>query len=133
MNNSMNSSEQEKKAEEERKARRELEKHLMEDYTNEFTQREQAIIDIVIERMTRDLSDLEEYIGDIRYQLDEMYGAVSNAEDSADYLNSNSDDMIEHVDEELGARELKKRLKDFENELQDKNYEWNKYIRKINY
>ena len=117
------SEEQERKAEEERKARRELEKHLMEDYTNEFTQREQAIIDIVIERMTRDLSEVEEYIGDIRYQLDEMYGAVSNAEDSAGYLNSNSDDMIEHVDEELETRELKKRMKDFENELQDKNYE----------
>ena len=93
------SEEQERKAEEERKARRELEKHLMEDYTNEFTQRDEAIIDIVIERMTRDLSDVEEYIGDIRYHLDEMYGAVSNAEDSASYLNSNSDDMIEHVDE----------------------------------
>ena len=117
------SEEQERKAEEERKARRELEKHLMEGYTNEFTQREQAIIDIVIERMTRDLSDLEEYIGYIRYHLDEMYGAVSNAEDSADYLNNNSDDMIEHVDEELETRELKKRMKDFENELQDKNYE----------
>ena len=117
------SEEQERKAEEERKARRELEKHLMEDYTNEFTQREQAIIDIVIERMTRDLSDLEEYIGDIRYQLDEMYGAVSNTEDSAIYANNNSDDMMEHIDEELEARELKKRMKDFENELQDKNYE----------
>ena len=117
------SEEQERKAEEERKARRELEKHLMEDYTNEFTQREQTIIDIVTERMTRDLSDLEEYIGDIRYHLDEMYGAVSNAEDSASYANSNSDDIMTHIDEELEARELKKRLKDFENELQDKNYE----------
>ena len=125
------SEEQERKArevmavdyQEERKARRELEKHLMEDYTNEFTQREEAIIDIVIERMTKNLSELEEYIADIRYYLDELYGAVSNAEDSASYLNSNSDDMIEHVDEELEARELKKRLKDFENELQDKNYE----------
>ena len=117
------SEEQERKAEEERKARRELEKHLMEDYTNEFTQREQAIIDIVIERITRDLSELEEYIGDIRYHLDEMYGAVSSAEDSADHLNNDSNDMMEHIDEELEARELKKRLKDFENELQDKNYE----------
>ena len=117
------SEEQERKAEEERKARRELENLLMEDYINEFTPREQAIIDIVIERMTRDLSDLEEYIADIRYQLDEMYGAVSNAEDSASYANNNSDDMVEHVNEELEARELKKRLKDFENELQDKNYE----------
>ena len=117
------SEEQERKAEEERKARRELEKHLMEDYTNEFTQREQAIIDIVIERMTRDLSEVEEYIKDIRYHLDEMYGAVSNAEDSADYLNNNSDDMIEHVDEELEARELKKRLKDFENQTRDPNHE----------
>ena len=113
------SEEQERKAEEERKARRELEKHLMEDYTNEFTQREQAIIDIVIERMTRDLSDLEEYIGDIRYHLDEMYGAVSNAEDSAYRLNNDSDDMMEHIDEELEARELKKRLKDLENETKD--------------
>ena len=117
------SEEEQKKADEARKKQKELENLLMEDYITEFTPREQVIIDIVIERMTRDLSDLEEYIGDIRYQLDEMYGAVSNAEDSADYLNSNSDDMIEHVDEELGARELKKRLKDFENELQDKNYE----------
>jgi len=117
------SEEQERKAEEERKARRELEKHLMEDYTNEFTQREQAIIDIVIERMTRDLSDLEEYIGDIRYQLDEMYGAVSNAEDSASYANSNSDDIMTHVDEELEARELKKRLKDLENETKDPSHE----------
>ena len=117
------SEEQERKAEEERKARRELEKHLMEDYTNEFTQREQTIIDIVIERMTRDLSDLEEYIGDIRYHLDEMYGAVSNAEDSASYANDSYDDMMSHVDEELETRELKKRMKDFENELQDKNYE----------
>ena len=108
---------------EQAKKQRELEKHLMEDYTNEFTQREQAIIDIVIERMTRDLSDLEEYIGDIRYHLDEMYGAVSNAEDSAYSLNNDSNDMIEHVDEELETRELKKRMKDFENELQDKNYE----------
>ena len=113
------SEEQERKAEEERKARRELEKHLMEDYTNEFTQREQAIIDIVIERMTRDLSDLEEYIGDIRYHLDEMYGAVSNAEDSASYANNSSDDMMTHIDEELEARELKKRLKDLENETKD--------------
>ena len=113
------SEEQERKAEEERKARRELEKHLMEDYTNKFTQREEAIIDIVIERMTRDLSDLEEYIGDIRYHLDEMYGAVSNAENSASYTNNNSNDMVEHVDEELEARELKKRLKDLENETKD--------------
>lgn len=117
------SEEQERKAEEERKARRELEKHLMEDYTNEFTLREQAIIDIVIERMTRDLSNLEEYIGDIRYQLDEMYGAVSNAEDSASYLNTNSDNMIEHVDEELEARELKKRMKDFESQTKDPSHE----------
>ena len=117
------SEEQERKAEEERKARRELEKHLMEDYTNEFTQREEAIIDIVIERMTRDLSELEEYIGDIRYHLDEMYGAVSSAEDSAYRLNNDSDDMMEHIDEELETKELKKRMKDFENELQDKNYE----------
>ena len=104
---------------EQAKKQRELEKHLMEDYTNEFTQREQAIIDIVIERMIRDLSDLEEYIGDIRYQLDEMYGAVSNAEDSAYRLNNDSDDMMEHIDEELEARELKKRLKDLENETKD--------------
>ena len=117
------SEEQERKAEEERKARRELEKHLMEDYTNEFTQREEAIIDIVIERITRDLSELEEYIGDIRYHLDEMYGAVSSAEDSAYRLNNDSDDMMEHIDEELETKELKKRMKDFENELQDKNYE----------
>ena len=91
----------------------------MEDYINKFTPREQAIIDIVIERMTRDLSDLEEYIGDIRYHLDEMYGAVSNAEDSAYRLNNDSDDMMEHIDEELEARELKKRLKDLENETKD--------------
>ena len=117
------SEEQERKAEEERKARRELEKHLMEDYTNEFTQREQTIIDIVTERMTRDLSDLEEYIGDIRYHLDEMYGAVSNAEDSAYSLNNDSNDMIEHVDEELETRELKKRMKDFENQTRDPNHE----------
>ena len=108
---------------EQAKKQRELENLLMEDYINKFTPREQAIIDIVIERMTRDLSDLEEYIGDIRYHLDEMYGAVSNAEDSAYRLNNDSDDMMEHIDEELETRELKKRLKDFENELQDKNYE----------
>ena len=117
------SEEQERKAEEERKARRELEKHLMEDYTNKFTQREEAIIDIVIERMTRDLSDLEEYIGDIRYHLDEMYGAVSSAEDSAYRLNNDSDDMMEHIDEELETRELKKRMKDFENQTRDPNHE----------
>ena len=108
---------------EQAKKQRELENLLMEDYINKFTPREQAIIDIVIERMTRDLSDLEEYIGDIRYHLDEMYGAVSNAEDSAYRLNNDSDDMMEHIDDELETRELKKRLKDFENELQDKNYE----------
>ena len=117
------SEEQERKAEEERKARRELEKHLMEDYTNEFTQREQAIIDIVIERMTRDISDLEEYIGDVRYYLDELYGAVSNAENSSSYANNSSDNMVEHVDEELEARELKKRMKDFENQTRDPNHE----------
>jgi len=117
------SEEEQRKADEARKKQRELEDLLMEDYINKFTPREQVIIDIVIERMTRDLSDVEEYIGDIRYQLDEMYGAVSNAEDSASYANSNSDDIMTHVDEELEARELKKRLKDFENELQDKNYE----------
>ena len=49
--------------------------------------------------------------------------AASNAEDSAYSLNNDSNDMIEHVDEELETRELKKRMKDFENELQDKNYE----------
>ena len=117
------SEEEQRKANEARKKQRELEDLLMEDYINKFTPREQAIIDIVIERMTRNLSDVEEYIGDIRYHLHEMYGAVSNAEDSASFLNSNSDDIIEHVDEELETRELKKRLKDFENELQDKNYE----------
>ena len=104
---------------EQAKKQRELENLLMEDYINKFTPREQAIIDIVIERMTRDLSDLEEYIGDIRYHLDEMYGAVSNAEDSAYRLNNDSDDMMEHIDEELEARELKKRLKDLENETKD--------------
>ena len=104
---------------EQAKKQRELENLLMEDYINKFTPREQAIIDIVIERMTRDLSDLEEYIGDIRYHLDEMYGAVSSAEDSAYRLNNDSDDMMEHIDEELEARELKKRLKDLENETKD--------------
>ena len=117
------SEEQERKAEEERKARRELEKHLMEDYTNEFTQREEAIIDIVIERITRDLSELEEYIGDIRYHLDEMYGAVSSAEDSAYRLSNDSGDMMEHLDDELETRELKKRMKDFENQTRDPNHE----------
>ena len=104
---------------EQAKKQRELENLLMEDYINKFTPREQAIIDIVIERMTRDLLELEEYIADIRYHLDEMYGAVSNAENSASYTNNNSNDMVEHVDEELEARELKKRLKDLENETKD--------------
>tara|TARA_R100001530_G_scaffold30612_1_gene24094 strand:- start:534 stop:923 length:390 start_codon:yes stop_codon:yes gene_type:complete len=117
------SEEEQRKADEARKKQRELENLLMEDYINEFTPREQAIIDIVIERMTRNLSDVEEYIADIRYYLDEMYGAVSNAEDSASYANSNSDDMVEHVDEELEARELKKRLKDLENETKDPSHE----------
>ena len=117
------SEEEERKAIEARKKQRELEDLLMEDYINKFTPREQAIIDIVIERMTRNLSDVEEYIADIRYYLDEMYGAVSNAEDSASYANSNSDDIVEHVDEELEARELKKRLKDLENETKDPSHE----------
>ena len=113
------SEEEQRKADEARKKQRELEKLLMEDYINKFTPREQAIIDIVIERMTRNLSDVEEYIGDIRYHLHEMYGAVSNAEDSASYANNSSDDMMTHIDEELEARELKKRLKDLENETKD--------------
>ena len=113
------SDEEQRKADEARKKQRELEDLLMEDYINKLTPREQAIIDIVMERMTRDLSEVEEYIGDIRYHLDEMYGAVSNAEDSAYSLNNDSDDMMEHVDEELEARELKKRLKDLENETKD--------------
>jgi len=113
------SEEEERKAIEARKKQRELEDLLMEDYINKFTPREQAIIDIVIERMTRNLSDVEEYIGDIRYYLDELYGAVSNAEDSASYANNSSDDMMTHIDEELEARELKKRLKDLENETKD--------------
>ena len=117
------SDEEQRKADEARKKQRELEDLLMEDYINKFTPREQAIIDIVIERMTRNLSDVEEYIADIRYYLDEMYGAVSNAEDSASYANSNSDDIVEHVDEELEARELKKRLKDLENETKDPSHE----------
>jgi hypothetical protein len=117
------SDEEQRKADEARKKQRELEKLLMEDYINKFTPREQAIIDIVIERMTRNLSDVEEYIADIRYYLDEMYGAVSNAEDSANYANSNSDDIMTHVDEELEARELKKRLKDLENETKDPSHE----------
>ena len=117
------SKEEQRKADEARKKQRELEDLLMEDYINKFTPREQAIIDIVIERMTRNLSDVEEYIADIRYYLDEMYGAVSNAEDSASYANSNSDDIVEHVDEELEARELKKRLKDLENETKDPSHE----------
>ena len=117
------SDEEQRKADEARKKQRELEKLLMEDYINKFTPREQAIIDIVIERMTRNLSDVEEYIADIRYYLDEMYGAVSNAEDSASYANSNSDDIVEHVDEEVEARELKKRLKDLENETKDPSHE----------
>ena len=117
------SEEEQRKADEARKKQRELENLLMEDYINEFTPREQAIIDIVIERMIRNLSDVEEYVADIRYHLDEMYGAVSNAEDSTNYVNSNSDDMVEHVDEELEARELKKRLKDLENETRDPNHE----------
>ena len=117
------SDEEQRKADEARKKQRELEDLLMEDYINKFTPREQAIIDIVIERMTRNLSDVEEYIADIRYYLDEMYGAVSNAEDSANYANSNSDDIMTHVDEELEARELKKRLKDLENETKDPSHE----------
>ena len=116
------SDEEQRKADEARKKQRELEKLLMEDYINKFTPREQAIIEIVVERIGRDLSDVDDYLKEARDKMDEMLSAISNAEDSTEDFD-NTETMIEHVDEVLEERELKKRLKDFENELQDKNYE----------
>ena len=112
------SDEEQRKADEARKKQRELEDLLMEDYINKFTPREQAIIEIVVDRIGDDLSNVDEYLSEARDKMDIMLSAISNAEDSTEDFD-NTETMIEHVDEVLEERELKKRLKDLENETKD--------------
>ena len=103
---------------EQAKKQRELENLLMEDYINKFTPREQAIIEIVVDRIANDLSNVDEYLSEARDKMDDMLSAISNAEDSTKDFD-NTEDIMEHVDEVLEERELKKRLKDLENETKD--------------
>ena len=112
------SDEEQRKADEARKKQRELEDLLMEDYINKFTPREQTIIEIVVDRIGDDLSNVDEYLSEARDKMDIMLSAISNAEDSTEDFD-NTETMIEHVDEVLEERELKKRLKDLENETKD--------------
>ena len=112
------SEEEQRKVDEARKKQRELEDLLMEDYINKFTPREQAIIEIVVDRIGNDLSNVDEYLSEARDKMDIMLSAISNAEDSTEDFD-NTETMIEHVDEVLEERELKKRLKDLENETKD--------------
>ena len=103
---------------EQAKKQRELENLLMEDYINKFTPREQTIIEIVVDRIANDLSNVDEYLSEARDKMDDMLSAISNAEDSTKDFD-NTEDIMEHVDEVLEERELKKRLKDLENETKD--------------
>ena len=112
------SEEEQRKANEARKKQRELEELLMEDYINKFTPREQTIIEIVVDRIANDLSNVDEYLSEARDKMDIMLSAISNAEDSTKDFD-NTEDIMEHVDEVLEERELKKRLKDLENETKD--------------
>ena len=116
------SEDEQRKAEEARKKQRELEKLLMEDYIFKFTPRESKIIEILVDRIGMDLSNVDEHLSDARYQMDELLSAISNAEDSTSDFDS-TETMEEHITEVLEERELKKRLKDLENETKDPNYE----------
>lgn len=119
------SEDEQREAEEARKKQRELEKNLMKDYKFEFTSREFKIIDIVVERIGKDLSDVDDYLKDARDKMDDMLSAISNAEECLKVTPAHDDieTMEKHVNEVLEERELKKRLKDFENEIKDPNYE----------
>ena len=112
------SEDEQRKAEEARKKQRELEKLLMEDYIFKFTPRESKIIEILVDRIGMDLSNVDEHLSDARYQMDELLSAISNAEDSTSDFDS-TETMEEHITEVLEERELKKRLKDLENETKD--------------
>ena len=116
------SEDEQRKAEEAKKKQKELEKLLMEDYEFKFTPRESKIINIIVDRIGMDLSDVDDYLKDTRDKMDDMLSAISNAEECLKDFDS-TETMEEHVNEVLEERELKKRLKDLENEIKDPNYE----------